>query len=241
MVINTSIYNEIGIYGIQNKVNNNIYVGKTKMDFGDRWDSHRTLLRENKHFNRHLQNAWNKYGEDNFEFKILYKANINEDLDLLEKEYIAKYKNDGISYNISIGGDGGTNLGKHLSKETKKKIGNKNRKHMLGKKMSKETKEKMSLSQKERYKKMTLQEKEEYSKNISEYASGYQWNETSKSNFAKKQQINPNGAKYDVKTVRLIRNLHEFNNMTYTEISNLLNIKRPTVYLIATYRRWKNV
>ena len=241
MVIDISIYNKIGIYGIKNKINNNVYVGKTQMNFGDRWDSHRALLRENKHFNNHLQNAWNKYGESNFEFEILYEATINDDLDVLEKEYIAKYKNDGISYNISDGGDGGTNLGKHLSKETKNKIGNKNRKHMLGKKMSKATKKKMSLSQKERCSNMTLQEKEEYSKNISEYASGYQWSEESKNNFSKIQQIYPNGAKYDIKTVKLIRYLHEKKNMTYTEISKSLDIKRPTVYLIATYRRWKNV
>ena len=30
------IYSRIGIYGIRNKVNNKIYVGKTGMNFGDR-------------------------------------------------------------------------------------------------------------------------------------------------------------------------------------------------------------
>lgn len=52
-----------GIYGIQNKINGNTYVGKTMMNFGDRWDNHKALLRNGKHDNKHLQNAWNKYGE----------------------------------------------------------------------------------------------------------------------------------------------------------------------------------
>lgn len=30
-----SIYNKRGIYGIKNKINNKIYVGKTQVNFGD--------------------------------------------------------------------------------------------------------------------------------------------------------------------------------------------------------------
>lgn len=48
------IYNRIGIYGIKNVVNNHIYIGKTGVSFGDRWDSHRALLRGGKHFNQYL-------------------------------------------------------------------------------------------------------------------------------------------------------------------------------------------
>ena len=35
-----SLYKTIGIYGIKNKIKENIYVGKTAMNFGDRGDSH---------------------------------------------------------------------------------------------------------------------------------------------------------------------------------------------------------
>ena len=81
---NLSIYKCIGIYGIRNKINGHIYVGKTGMNFGDRWDSHKSLLRNGKHFNLYLQRAWNKYGEINFEFIIIEEC-VAEDLDDTER------------------------------------------------------------------------------------------------------------------------------------------------------------
>lgn len=110
---------------------------------------------------------------------------------------------------------------------------------MIGRKATIETKKKMSESQKNRFNRMSDEELKEYGRQISQYASGYKWSEESKENFSKIQQSKPNGAKYDIETVRKIRRLHEDKNLTYTEISKLLNMNRQTVYLIATYRRWK--
>ena len=136
-----NIYSRIGIYGIKNLINSKIYVGKTGMNFGDRWDSHRSLLNSEKHDNPHLQNAWNKYGEENFEFIIIEECNV-EELSEREKYYIKLYKDIGLAYNIHDGGDEGYNLGKHLSEETKRKIGDKNRIKMTGRKASDATKKK---------------------------------------------------------------------------------------------------
>ena len=63
-----SIYKKYGIYGIRNKINNKIYIGKTMQSFGDRWDCHRAMLNGGYHDNKHLQRAWDKYGKNNFEF-----------------------------------------------------------------------------------------------------------------------------------------------------------------------------
>lgn len=142
-----SVYKRIGIYGIKNTVNDKIYIGKTGMNFGDRWDSHKSLLRNGKHDNRYLQNAWNKYGADSFEFIIVEECSI-EELDDKEKYWIKYYKEQNLSYNILDGGDGFNNLGTHLSEETKRKIGEKNRINNLGKKHSEETKRKMSEAHK---------------------------------------------------------------------------------------------
>ena len=138
-----------------------MYVGKTGMNFGDRWDSHRALLRSNKHFNQYLQNAWNKYGEENFVFDILCECSVDE-LDELERAYIEKYRRDGRSYNIADGGEGGAFLGKHLSEETKRKIGEKNRINMTGKKASAETKRKMSESHNKRYAQWTDEDRKKW-------------------------------------------------------------------------------
>ena len=62
-----------GIYKIVNRVNGKYYVGSSANIGGKRgrWSEHRRLLTRNKHHNEHLQNAWNKYGEQNFEFLII--------------------------------------------------------------------------------------------------------------------------------------------------------------------------
>lgn len=68
-----------GIYSITCKTNNKIYIGsaagtkgsKRKIGFYRRWYEHIDKLNNNKHANKHLQNAWNKYGQSDFEFNII--------------------------------------------------------------------------------------------------------------------------------------------------------------------------
>ena len=59
-----------GIYRIKNLINDKIYVGSTTKSFSIRWRQWRGDLKRNK-ANKHLSNAWNKYGKDVFEFSIL--------------------------------------------------------------------------------------------------------------------------------------------------------------------------
>lgn len=235
---NKSIYKEYGIYGIKNKLNNKIYVGKTMKSFGDRWDCHRACLRGNYHENPHLQNAWNKYGENNFEFLILKDCTgfDLEYVDNCEIEEIAKYKQRGLAYNIHDGGSGGLFLGKHLSDETKRKIGEKNRANMTGKKASVETKAKMRKSQLERYSKWSDEDRKKWGQKMSKCQKG-----VSKPKNSEAMKNNKNGALYTIEQVKEIRRLHETENKGYTEISELMHIPRPAVYLIATRRRWKEV
>lgn len=59
-----------GVYTITNKVNGKIYVGCTS-NLNERRLNHLASLRIKTHDNDYLQKAWNKYGEENFEFEIL--------------------------------------------------------------------------------------------------------------------------------------------------------------------------
>lgn len=68
--MNTDKIKLIGIYKIQNKVNNKCYIGSS-IDITNRFYVHLSSLRHNKHQNIYLQNAWNKYGEDNFDVEII--------------------------------------------------------------------------------------------------------------------------------------------------------------------------
>lgn len=59
-----------GIYKIVNLINGKSYIGSSKNIRMRLWE-HRAKLRHNNHHNQHLQNSWNKYGEDNFDYCIL--------------------------------------------------------------------------------------------------------------------------------------------------------------------------
>jgi group I intron endonuclease len=235
------VYNEFGIYRITNKTNGMTYVGKTGMNFGDRWDCHRAQLNGGYHDNRHLQNAWNKYGADAFEFDVIEKVSDVSKLNELEIKYIAEYRDIGKCYNISDGGDGGFLLGKHLSEETKRKIGEKNRVHMTGRKMPESVRAKMSESHKKRYENWADEDRKKYGEMMSVCARGYKWSDESKKAFSELQRIRPNGAKLNIDIVHEIRRLHEEESKSYTDISKLLNVPRSNVYNIATYRRWATV
>lgn len=131
-----------GIYGIVNKVNGKTYVGQTGERFLRRYWHHQWKLRDNSHDNNHLQKAWNKYGEENFDYIVLEVVTDASLLDELEIKYIAQYKKNDKSYNMLLGGGG--RRGFPISENAKKIIGEKNRQHMLGTKHTEETKKKMS-------------------------------------------------------------------------------------------------
>lgn len=107
----------IGIYKIENKINGKIYIGQST-NINKRLTNHKSLLRANKHYNNHLQSAFNKYRENNFTFEIIDICEIDE-LDALERLYINKYecKHNELGYNLEDGG----NKNKQLSEETKQK------------------------------------------------------------------------------------------------------------------------
>jgi group I intron endonuclease len=77
-----------GIYKITNIVNGNLYIGSA-YNIQSRFGVHKSTLNNNKHRNKHLQNAWNKYGEKNFSFKVLVYCKI-EQLTKLEQSYMDK-------------------------------------------------------------------------------------------------------------------------------------------------------
>lgn len=66
-----------GIYQIRNLVNNKIYIGSSKT-LARRFQIHINSLRKGKHENFHLQQAFNKYGENNFIFEIIEFCELPE-------------------------------------------------------------------------------------------------------------------------------------------------------------------
>lgn len=65
-----------GIYKIRNIVNNKLYIGSS-CRMQKRKTEHLYDLRRNKHHSPKLQNAWNKYGENNFVFEVIEEVEKN--------------------------------------------------------------------------------------------------------------------------------------------------------------------
>lgn len=129
------------IYSIRKKGTQKNYIGQTIQDSSYYWSKRKSELNGNRHRNEHLQRAWNKYGEDNFEFIILAEAKTQEELDRLEWIYEKLFG----YYNLKEGGNGGRH-----NLTTREKI----RKSKLGKRrapFSNSHKENMSKAQKGRW------------------------------------------------------------------------------------------
>jgi group I intron endonuclease len=87
-----------GIYKIVNKTNGKYYVGSSMDIRGKphgRFYQHNAHLKSNRHYNSHLQRAWNKYGEDCFEFIVIEKSIPDKTAILeLEQKYLDIAKNE---------------------------------------------------------------------------------------------------------------------------------------------------
>jgi group I intron endonuclease len=86
-----------GIYTITNLLDGRYYVGSS-LDLTKRLTSHKTKLKNNKHINKYLQNAWNKYGEANFKFEVVLPLPDSDEKtiraiehEILEREFDKTY------------------------------------------------------------------------------------------------------------------------------------------------------
>ena len=66
---------------------------------------HKSDLNCIRHSNKHLQNSWNKYGQDNFKYEIIEKCNL-EEIDDREIYWINYYDSINKGYNLCKGGSG---------------------------------------------------------------------------------------------------------------------------------------
>jgi group I intron endonuclease len=101
----------IGIYRIKNLVNDKCYYGSSK-NVEKRWKTHLNQLRNKKHINCILQKAWNKYGEDNFNFEIVEECEL-EILFEVEQKYLDNFGD----YNIGLKASGGDNITKNPNRD----------------------------------------------------------------------------------------------------------------------------
>lgn len=126
-----------GIYEIRNKVTGKYYVGRAK-HFKTRFNRHRYELRHGRHHCLHLQRAWNKYGEANFEFVVVQECSSSQEAMHLEQARLNS--RDPLMYNVSLDSTGGDLISQHPNRDS--------------------IVARMTQTQKQRYANMTLEERQ---------------------------------------------------------------------------------
>lgn len=99
-------------------------VGQTKQSLSARIRLYKWSLANNKKSNPKLQNCYNKYGWSSFNFSIIEECK-NEEMAEKERFYILKFNSfqSDLGLNLTSGGE----VGKVLSIESRKRIGDKHR------------------------------------------------------------------------------------------------------------------
>lgn len=171
-----------GIYIITCLINNKVYIGRAK-NWKNRIGQHKKDLESKRHPNYHLQNAYNKYGKENFNFELLEEY-LNEEFILPSMENywcnILQAHNPKFGYNIAP-----TNPYAKVnpSKETREKISKAN----IGKKRTEE--QNKIMSEKRKGKKLSEQHKINLGKSLKGKTKG---RKISKEHFDKLQLGNKN-------------------------------------------------
>ena len=128
--------NQSGIYAIINIETGKRYIGSA-VNIKKRWHRHTSALNLRKHENKRLQNAWNKYGPESFQFTII---ELCASANLLEREQI--HINAKSDFNICM--TAGNTLGVKPSPEHRAKLVTSHK----GNRPSAETRAKMSAAHK---------------------------------------------------------------------------------------------
>lgn len=105
--------NVSGVYEIKHIPTGRQYIGSA-VNYSRRKTLHLVELRKGRHHNRHLQNAWNKYGAEQFQFNLLLAC---------EKEQVLFYEQiciDGLKPQFNIARVAGSALGVKHSNEVRK-------------------------------------------------------------------------------------------------------------------------
>lgn len=89
------------IYKIVNLVNDKFYVGSTN-NRRERFRSHRKQLRGNRHHCKYLQAAWNKYGEEKFDFRVVEEVPDGQSLHEAEERWLKEHHSKPYCYNSGV-------------------------------------------------------------------------------------------------------------------------------------------
>lgn len=132
-----------GVYGIIHIASSKIYVGSAagKRGFEERFTDHKKLLRHGKHHSILLQRAWDKYGEDSFEFIILEWCSPDKAVER-EQHWIDMCQSADSTFGYNMCPRAANSLGFTHTEETKEKLS----RRRIGTKLSQAHKDAIGLA-----------------------------------------------------------------------------------------------
>ena len=217
-----------GIYKITCIENGRYYIGQA-INLLSRWSVHKYTLKNNCHFNKHIQRCYDKYGLESLKFEVIQECSI-EQATQIEQDLLDIHIENELCMNQNPNANTSYCLGKELTKEVKDKISQsllKNYKNnpelrqrisdsQKGKKMperNEQWKQKQSLSQK--------------GKEVTEATRNRLYNQVKKSDY---KFISPDGIIYEGNNItKFTREM----NLNKDCMIKLMNEKR------LTHKGWK--
>lgn len=130
-----------GVYAIRCLANGKVYVGSAAVSTRKRWENHRRKLRGNRHENKYLQAAWDKHGEDAFEFVVIEEC-APADCIAREQHWIDSTRATDRAFGFNLAPTAGSSLGYRHTEAAKAKVSA----FFRGRKLSVETRAKMSAA-----------------------------------------------------------------------------------------------
>lgn len=143
---------DTGVYIIRCLKNKKVYVGSAAKSLKRRIWWHQGRLRTGVHYNAHLQRAWDKYGEEAFEFEVVERCHPDRCLER-EQHWINSLGACDRKKGFNVCPTAGNCFGKRNSEQVRKrmsdsaKLRHKNYRHpWVGRKHTEETRAKMSAT-----------------------------------------------------------------------------------------------
>lgn len=166
------------VYQIRNKIDNKKYIGQTTRSLNNRINDYKRGFG-----NDYMNNAFKKYGWDNFEFSIIDTAQTIEELNTKEIKYILDFNTNDkkTGYNIHDGGRNAIPKIETLEKMSRSHSGIKQTKTWVDKRIAKAGSEEA----KKYGKRKSEEERQDLSKNSPKYWLGKKRDESTKEKISK--------------------------------------------------------